>query len=588
MLEVDVKTGMKRKPRFAPERADGYFFEVADQYATDVLSGVIPACIQTNMACQRWKRDIQRQGDDGFFYTFDPDRADRAGRFIETLTLPGKVAFILEPWQVFITANLFGWVDSSGARRFQVGYVEIPRKNGKTALAAAVALYGLIADGEDAAEVYTAAAKKEQAGQCLKYAAHMVNRDAELRAYFGVEANKHAVFVPSTSSTMKAVARDRGGSMDGMNTHIAIIDELHAHPSSATWDSMRLSTGSRDQALILAITTAGESVVSICFEVHQYAERILSGALVDETFFGIIYTADPTDDWKDERTWAKANPNLGVSIALKRIRGQFAPALSSYTQEKSFKIKVLNSWIGATSQWLDMQRWDECADAPPEEEIAKIKGIKYAVCVDLASKRDFCALVRMYWKPREDDGRMEYWCYASHYNNEDRIRGAIGTDLAIWAEHDLIEVSPGQETDHLAVQRDIVSYLSKKPAPAWIGFDPYNAGTMKQEVTRKARPLGLAKRVTDVSQTVKGMSAPAKELEAAIASKRFHHTGDPVLRWMAANTVVTVDTNQNIKPKKDPNSPDKNVDAIVAAVMCVQVSWVDPPSGGGFAFGGKS
>lgn len=586
MDEIDLRSGVKKKPRYAPDRDDGYFFAVADKYAEGVLSGDIPACKQTIQACERWKRDLSRQGEEGFQYTFDSDLADRAGRFIESLTLPGKVAFILEPWQVFVIANIFGWVDLGGVRRFQVGYVEIPRKNGKTALAAAIALYCLIADGEDAAEVYTAAAKKDQAVQCLRYAANMIQRDQELRAYFGVEANKHAVFVPSTSSTMKALARDRGGSMDGLNTHCAIIDELHAHPSSATWDSMRLSTGAREQALILAITTAGESVVSICFEVHQYAERVLSGAVTDDTFFGIIYTADTEDDWKDEATWAKANPNLGVSVSLKRIRSQFAPALSSYTQEKSFRIKILNSWIGATSQWLDVQRWDECADAPPEEEVAKMKGIRYVVAIDLASKRDFVALVRLYWKPMED-GRPEYWLYATHYNNEDRIRSAVGTDLAIWAEHGLIEVSPGSETDHLAVQRDVCSYLHKKPGPLWIGFDPYNAGTMKQEVTRVARPLGLSKRITDLSQTVKGMSAPAKELEAAIMSKRLHHTGDEVLRWMAANTVVTIDTNQNIKPKKDPNSPDRNVDAIVGAVMCIQASWMDPPPVGAFSFGGQ-
>ena len=584
MKQADQKTGLATKPRIAPDRPDGYFFQVADQYATDVISGAIPASIQTRQACQRWKRDHSRIGDPSFLYRFDSSLADKVGRFIETLTLPGRVAFILEPWQVFVVANVFGWVDEYGARRFQVAYVEIPRKNGKTALAAAIALTCLLIDGEDAAEVYTAAAKKEQAVQCLRYASNMVNRDRELQEYFGVQANKHAVFVPSSSSSMKALAKDRGGTMDGLNTHCAIVDELHAHPTSSTWDSMRLSTGAREQALILAITTAGESVVSICFEVHQYAERVLSGAMVDETFFGIIYCADPEDDWKDETTWMKANPNLGVSVALKRIRAQFAPALSSYSQEKSFRIKVLNSWIGATSQWLDIQRWDECADAPPEEEVAAMKGVRHVVAIDLASRIDFVALVRLYWKP-SDDGKPEYWLYATHYNNEDRIRGAVGTDLPLWAEHGHIEASPGQETDHLAVQGDIIQCLMKKPAPLWVGFDPYNAGTMKQEVVRKARPLGLAKRICDASQTVKGMSAPAKELEAAILSKRLHHTGDPVLRWMAANTVVTVDTSGNIKPKKDPNRPDLNVDAIVGAVMGIQLSWLEPPVGGSFAFG---
>lgn len=584
MEDLDVKTGIKRKPRIAPEREDGYFFAVADKYADDVISGAIPASIQTNLACQRWKRDLKNQSTYALPYTFDYTLADRAGRFIESLTLPGRVAFILEPWQCFVLSNIFGWVDSDYNRRFQVCYVEIPRKNGKTAFAAGIALYCLIADGEDAAEVYTAAAKRDQAVQCLRYAADMVNRDSELRSYFGVEANKHAVFVPSTSSSMKALARDRGGSMDGLNTHCAIIDELHAHPTPATWDSMRLSTGSREQALILAITTAGESVTSICFEVHRYAERVLSGSIVDDTFFGVVYCADPEDDWKDPKTWAKANPNLGVSVALKRIRSQFAPALTSYTQEKAFRIKILNSWIGATSQWLDVQRWDECADAPPEEDVAKMKGIKYVVTIDLAERRDFCALVRLYWRPREEDGLPEYWLYATHYNNEERIRSAVGTDLAIWASHDLIEVSPGAETNHLDVQRDVMQYLYKKPLPTWIGFDPYNAATMKQEVSRKARPLGLSKRIVDASQTLKAMSAPAKEFEAAVMSKRIHHTGDPVLRWMVSNAVVTVDTSGNIKPKKDPNTPDKNVDAVIAAIMGVQLSWLDPPPAAAFAF----
>jgi len=347
-------------------------------YARAVVQGKVPACRWAMLACERLLLDLALQKKKPFPYRFDEELADRAVEFYSYLKhSKGKWAgqeFILEPWQIFIVGNIFGWVKKAdGLRRFQTVYIEVPRKNGKSTLASGIGLYCFIADGEPGAEVYTAATKRDQARITHGEAVRMVRKSPFLRSR--IKIYKDNMHIIATAAVFEPLGAD-ADSMDGLNVLCAIIDELHAHKKRDTFDVLETATGARQQPILFSITTAGFDRQSVCFEQHDYLTRILKGAadrsFVDDTYFGVIYGIDDDDDYRDPHAWAKANPNLGVSVNLEDLERKVRKASASPASLNNLLRKHFDKWVQQSVRWIDMDLWRSNADPekPVYEEVA--------------------------------------------------------------------------------------------------------------------------------------------------------------------------------------------------------------------------
>lgn len=537
------------------------YVAIATQYAEDVVAGVIPACAYVQQACQRQLTDLAREG---FAYRFDGERAAHVCRFVELLPhIKGKWArekrrLVLEPWQVFILTTVFGWVDEAGHRRFRVTYNEIPRKNGKSSFTSGVGLYLLTADDEEGAEVYSAATTRDQAKIVWQDARQMVLRSTGMQQRFGVEASAHSVYVDDTASAFKALSRDHGGNLDGLNIHGGLIDELHAHKTRDVWDVIDTGTGSREQSLIWAITTAGFNRAGICYEKRSYTLKVLSGAVDDPTWFGIIYTVDEADLEDEERlftdaaVWQKANPNWGVSVNPADIARKARQALETPSSRNNFLTKHLNVWVNADTAWMDMLVWDRCAD--PELQIEDFAGEPCHVAADLASKVDIASIAFVF----EREGH--YYGFVRNYLNEDAAEEGRNSQYSGWARTGSLVVTPGSVTDYEVIEDDIRQAATDYRITE-LALDPWQAEHMRQRLAED----GL--QTIEFRQTVANMSEPMKQLQALVLQGRFHHNGDPVLTWMMSNVVAHLDAKDNIYPRKE--FPANKIDGVVALIMAL-------------------
>lgn len=558
-------------------REDGYYIDRAKRYAEAVCKGKKTAGKLTILACRRFLDDLNKQGKD-FPYQFSEAKAERACRFMEFLPhIKGALAsknelLILEPWQCFIVCNLFGWVNKeTGFRRFKKAYIEVARKNGKTFLASGIALYCGVADNEEGAEVYIGASTHTQALICFDEAKAMIIKDKEMCEYYGIEHNKYNIYIPCTNSKIRALPRDNKGSLDGLNIHCAIIDELHAHQHPDTYNAIITGTGARDQPLVVAITTAGVNRTAICYEQRSYVKRMLEGVYQDDSYFGIIYTIDEDDDWRDETVWEKANPNLGVSINIDNFRAECKQAENQISKQNSFLTKHMNVWVGSHVAWMDMNLWEKCKDETLKEE--DCKNMELFVAADLSSVSDFCSVAKIYtFKQKNSNGEDEnhYRLFVDHYLNENAIENNKIEEVKVWAEQGHIKKTAGNATDFKAIETDIEQIALKKPI--MIGFDKYQAEYMMQELMAKN-----IKGIVAYPQNVGTMSAPMKELEAAVLTGRLKHNGDPVLTWMISNVIARLDAKDNIYPNRDKNARHQKIDGAVASIMAIGMTMKERP-----------
>ncbi len=532
--------------------------QIAKQYADDVLAGVIPACKWVKAACQRQVDDLAR---DDLPFVFDESKASRVCKFIELMPhIKGKWAgtpIKLEPWQVFILTTVFGWVDNDGRRRFKTVYTEVPRKNAKSTLSSGVALYLLAADGEGGAEVYSAATTRDQAKIVWQDAKRMAEKSAGLRKRFGVETSAHTVYVEPTASVFKALSRDQGGNLDGLNVHGGIIDELHAHKTREVWDVIETGTGSREQPLLWGITTAGFNRAGICYEQRSYITKLLDGVVDDESYFGIIYTVDE-DDLADmdkllgsPEVWAKANPNFGVSVNPEDIERKARKAREMASAQNNFLTKHLNVWVNADTAWMDMRLWEQrTADISLDD----FDGCKVWMAADLASKVDIASLALLF----ERDGK--FYAFTRNYLNEDACEDGRNSQYGGWARTDRLVTTPGNVTDYGVIEDDIREFATRFDVQD-VSFDPWQAQYIMQRLQGDGLP------VVEYRQTVQNMSGPMKELEAWVLSGQLQHDGDPVLTWMMSNVVAHTDAKENIYPRKE--RPENKIDGVVALTMAV-------------------
>jgi len=528
----------------------------ATDYADGVLSGRVPACKWVKLAVKRQQRDLKRKK---WKWRFDTERASAICEFIEALPhVKGRYTATIElaPWQCWILTTVFGWVDSHGFRRFRTAYLELPRKQGKSTLTSGVGLYLLGADGEPGAEVYSAATTRDQAKIVWSDARAMVQRTPDLRDALGVEASAHSIYQAHTGSKFLALSRDQDGNLDGLNVHGGLIDELHGHKDRGVWDVIETATGARAQSLIWAITTAGFNRAGICYEQRTYVTKILNGVHDDETYFGIIYTIDDEDDPFDPASWAKANPNYGVSVAPDDLERKASKARQMASAQNNFLTKHLNVWVNADTSWMNMQAWEACADRGLTE--SDFDGADCIAACDLATKTDIAPLVRLY--EREIDGKRHFYAFGSYFLPEDAAEDGRNAHYAGWSRDDLLTLTPGSVTDFSYIE-DAIREHARRVRLIDVAFDPWQASNLMQRLEADGMP------VVEYRQTVQNMSEPMKELEALVLSGCFHHNGCPVLTWMVSNVVCHTDAKDNIYPRKE--QPQNKIDGVVALIMAL-------------------
>jgi phage terminase large subunit-like protein len=542
-----------------------------------VLSGAIPACKWTKAAVRRHLDDLEKYETGGEYY-FDAEAVERVCSFVEALPqIKGEWArdrktLMLELWQVFMLAAVFGWkrrVD--GSRRFRIAYVECARKNGKSTLLAAIALYLFAADGESGAEVYSLATTRDQAAIVFGTAKQMALREPDFREAFAVDVNAHALWIEETASKMHSLSSD-ASLLDGLNIHGAIIDELHAHSTREVWDVVETATGSRIQPLIWTITTAGTNRAGICYEQRSYVTRLLNStlhkhdglgyriegdAVDDNSYFGIIYTIDDDDDWTDETAWRKANPNYGVSVKPDDMQRLCHKALQVASAQPNFLTKRLDVWVNADSAWMDMRAWERATDRTMTMEELARAGWTLTIGLDLANKRDITGLVAVFRKGRE------FRVFGKYYLPEDAIDDSRHAQIRGWAEVGCLTECPGAEMDYSQVEADLKMWVHDYGARE-IVFDP----GFGWDFCKRMETDGLA--MIELRPTVMNYSEPMKELDAAVAGGRLKHDGNPVMTWMISNVVAHHDNKGNIYPRKERD--ENKIDGPIAMIAAMNRS----------------
>ncbi len=539
----------------------------AYQYAEDVRAGNIPVCRLTRLAVDRWFRDLDTAGDRGLY--FDENAAARVFRFSgycrqyegqwagQTLELQG--------WQCFIIANVFGWMRADGTRRFRIVYEEIPRKNGKTTKLGFIGNYGLLGDNEPGPRVYSAATKRDQASELFDAAQAMVEQSPELLSRVTVFRGKMQCQI--NRGRFLPLSADHK-SMDGLNVHFGLVDELHAHPSSRVWDVIKSARGARRQALIWAITTAGFDQTSICYEQRGYAIRVLEGTVEDDSYFAVIYTVDDESRWSDEKEWRKANPNWGVSINIDDMRDQARLAKEIPSERVEFLTKRLNVWLRGETKWMNMERWNDCAadyddqavwsEAPPVFEGRAYAGL------DLSSVEDMTALSVVV---EQEGGGLKVFSRAWLPEEALNRRLAKGDySFEKFEQAGVLHLTPGETVDYDYIRKDVLRIAETLNLQA-VAFDRWNSNQLVNQLLDDGVPM------VSFGQGYGSMSSPMKELMRLVLNGQIEHS-NPVLTWAVGNLVTDMNPAGDVKPAKDKCK--EKIDPAVALVMALGM-WLAAP-----------
>ncbi|AZF90289.1 MAG: terminase large subunit [Phage 5P_3] len=537
-------------------------------YMDGVLGGSIPACKLIRLAVERHIADLEHGHERGL--RFDRQRAEHVLRFFGFLRhSKGEWAgqpFTLEPWQQFLLWVLFGWLRADGTRRFRTAYIEVPRKNGKTTLVAGIGLYLMEADGEPGAEVYSAATKRDQALLAHSEATRMVKASPALSKR--IRAYKNNLNNPITASKYEPLGAD-ADTMDGLNVHGGLIDELHAHKTRAVVDVLDTATGARRQPLIVEITTAGYDRTSICWEHHEYTRQVLEGLVQDDRWFGFIATLDEGDDWKDEVVWAKANPNFGVSVKPDDLRSKASRAAHLPAAQNAFLRLHLNVWTQQSERWIDPDLWDANGDELDEAELA---GRPCYGGLDLSSVSDLTAWVMVF--PHDEDAAAvdvlaRFWAPESRLTDD---HNQYKEQYQAWAREGWLKTTPGDAVDYSAVKRQIIE-------------DAGRFRLIDMNVDRLFQGYQLSMELADegislfgMGQGFLSMAVPVKEFERRLLDKKLNHGNNPILRWMAGNVAVKTDPAGNLKPDKAESQG--KIDGIVALIMAIDRAMRHQAEGG--------
>ena len=495
---------------------------------------------------------------------YSQKRADHAVAFIEQLKhiktkqWAGK-PFKLLPWQEDIIRDVFGVIKSDGTRQFRHCYVEIPKKSGKSELAAAIALYLLCADREQGAEIYSVANDKEQAAIVFNLAQQMAQDNPVLRKMCKFVDSRKRIIFPSTRSFYTAISSEIKNKY-GMNVHGCIFDELLGQTDRKLYDTMTLGAGSaRLQPLNFVITTAGNDKTSVCYEEHCYAIDLLQGRKEDPVFYPVVFAADDQDDWTDPAVWARVNPSYGITVPEDFYQSFFRRAKSNVALEMEFRQFYLCQWLSSSKQWLPMEKYDK-AGAP--FDAGALKGRECYGGLDLASTDDIAAFVLVF-PPPEDAPNGEYFVLPPFWIPHESMLRRSRQDHVLydkWAREGHLETTEGNIIHYDFIEQKIVE-LSKVYNIREVCYDRWGAGQLVQHL----KDEGLEP--VEFAQGFKSLSQPSKELHRLILDEKLRHGGNPVLRWMMENVHIEMDAAGNIKPNKKKSR--EKIDGVVATVMAL-------------------
>lgn len=492
---------------------------------------------------------------------YDEGLADYAVSFIECLchtkgTWAGK-PFKLLDWQEQIIRDLFGTVKPNGYRQFNTAYIEIPKKNGKSELAAAVALLLCCGDGEQRAEIYGCAADRGQATIVFDVAADMVRMCPALNKRCKIlTSQKRTLFTPTNS--FYQVLSAEAYSKHGFNIHGVVFDELHTQPNRKLFDVMTKGSGdARMQPLYFLITTAGTDTHSICYETHQKALDILEGRKIDPTFYPVIYGAGDTEDWTDPKVWLKANPSLGETIGMDKVEAACESAKQNPGEENSFRQLRLNQWVKQAVRWMPMDKWDACA-YPVNEEM-----LEGRVCyggLDLSSTTDLTSFCLVFPPEEEDE---PYYVLPYFWVPEDTLDLRVKRDHVpydLWNRQGYMETTEGNVVHYGYIEK-FIERLGERFNIREIAFDRWGAVQMVQNLEN----MGFT--VVPMGQGFASMSPPTKELMKLVLEKKVAHGGHPVLRWNMDNIFIRTDPAGNIKADKAKST--EKIDGAIAMIMAL-------------------
>lgn len=519
------------------------------QYAEDVINGSIITGKYIQLAAQRFKDDLNNSN-----YEFREDEVDECIRFIGTLkhftgSHSGK-HFILENWQAFIVANIVGFYHKgSNKRKYSSSYIEVSRKNGKSALAAALCLYFLIADGEDSAEVLLAANSKEQAKIsykfCNVYSRQLDPKQKVLKPY------RDSISLNVNHSILKVLAAD-ATKLDGYNCSFGLIDEWHSAPDSSVRDVIKSSQGMRDQPHLCTITTAGFNKHYPCYKLREVGIEILSGIKEDESLFLAIFSLDEGDEWDDPEVWIKSNPNLGVTVKKGYLIEQIKQAKNNPAEEVGVKTKNLNIWCDSSEVWIPQVY---IIDSTNNVDLEKYKGYTAYIGVDLGATSDLTALAILI--PTND--KILYKIH--YYLPESALEEKPDKELyKLWKQQGYLTVTAGNVTDYDYITNDIVAIRNKLNISK-IFYDPYNATQWAIQCTELGLPL------EQYAQNIANFNRPTKELERLILSNNVVIDNNDITRFCFSNVTIKADHNGNIKPVKTIDR--KKIDGVIAMLMAL-------------------
>ena len=556
-----------------------------------MLSGQIPANDLQKRACQRHLDDLQFGPERGL--RFDAATAAYHVSFFGFLRhSKGEWAgqpFELALWQAFIIAMLYGWKRADGTRRFRIGYIAVPRKNGKSTLFSGIGLDMLLADGEPGAEVYTIAKDRDQASLIFDESVRMRNSSPAIRKRVGsVKRNLHVL---ATNSKYEPRTAD-DESQHGLNAHCGLADELHVHPSRDLWDVIKTSMKARRQPLMLAITTSGSDRQSFCFTMHDLAEKILTGVLQDDTFFAFVamLEGDPMEEveladgtrcarWEDPREWARANPNFGVSVKVDGMREDAQNAKNDPTALNAFLRLSLDVWTSADQRAILPHKWAACAHAIINGEPVRdstilrelrLKQLRGKTCfsgMDLATVTDLAATA-VYFPIQAgvEIPRLEVWCFVPEDCIQERAhRDRVPYDL--WVRQGFLCATPGPVIDYEFIRQKHL-WLAKEFDLIETRYDPYNASQIVSQLVDDGLEM------VECRQGEISMNQPSKELLRLVACAGFGHDNNPVLKWAADNLVMKTGATGLIKP--DKHKSREKIDPMVAAIMAIDGAVANP------------
>ncbi len=526
------------------------------QYAINIVTGLIPACIYVRGACKRYLNDLERAKEIDCLFYFSPKKAERYLRNVQNFqhaigNWPTK-NIIYSPWQKFCFMNIMGFISHrTKARRFRTAHIEIPRGNAKSTMASQATLYFVGLD-EDAAgnNVECVATKKDQAKIVVKSAQTMARKNKSYLNYTGTEVRTHDIINTKTDSYVRALSSDKDG-LDGLNGVLIVCDELHAMDDEV-FEIVDSGQSKRTDSLLLCITTAGYNVEGIGFSQSTYAKKVCLGEQIDDTFFAIIYTIDDGDDIWLPSTWIKANPNWGVSVDTINFAAKAMKAKDQASQVANFKIKHLNIWVAEAHAYFDLVKWAACAD--PSLKIEDFRGEKSNRAVDLASKVDLTGFVDVF---KRDD---KYYVFTKAFLPEARLefekKGIY--ENAVVSGH--LEATPGEAIHYPKIQEKFKE-SAKDISIMQCFYDPWNATEFSQRLTADRFEM------VEFPMRVSTFSEPTKTLDALIREKRIVHDGNPLMAWCLGNVVCKPDHNDNVFPRK--THPKLKIDLAVATIMAL-------------------